>query len=281
VQRRTLAGDPVLSRRPESARSADLCVGTRMTAMVLSSPRERIGGAAAALTMTCALGIVLALGLAVRERLPPDEAGVALFEVLPEPKPKPKPERMPERNTRPSGEAAPPNLRSRATEIAAPKPVVPIEVQPLVTAAEKPADRADATSGAADVAGPGTGAGGQGDGFGGGGRGDGDGAGDPDATPPRQTHGRIRDSDYPEDLADAGIGGRVTVLFLVQTDGRVPECDVVGSSGIPRLDTLTCRLIRERFRFRPSRDGKGRPVPALVRETHEWVFERLPPEPNR
>jgi protein TonB len=46
------------------------------------------------------------------------------------------------------------------------------------------------------------------------------------------------------------------------------------------LDALTCRLIRERFRFRPSRDGRGRPVPALVRETHEWVFERLPTEPD-
>lgn len=249
-----------------------------MTAMTLSTPRERAGGAVAALAVTCALGLVLALGLAVRERLVRDDAGVALFDIFPEPRPKAKPQRMPQRNTRPSGEAAPPNLRSRATEVAAPTPVVPIVIPPLVTVAEKPADGAEATSGAAEVAGPGTGAGGQGDGLGGGGSGDGDGAGDPDATPPRQIRGNIRDSDYPEDLADAGIGGRVTVLFLVQTDGRVPECDVVGSSGIPRLDVLTCRLIRERFRFRPSRDGKGRPVPALVRETHEWVFERLPPE---
>lgn len=251
-----------------------------MTAMVLSNPRERIGGAVAALAVTCALGVVLALGLAVRERLADGETGIALFEILPEPKPKKTVERMPERNTRPSGQAAPPNLRSRATEVAAPKPLVPIMVQPLVIVAEKPADGVQSTSGAADVAGPGTGAGGQGDGFGGGGSGDGDGAGDSEATPPRQIRGRIRDSDYPEDLADAGIGGRVTVLFLVQTDGRVPECDVVGSSGIARLDALTCRLIRERFRFRPSRDGKGRPVPALVRETHEWVFERLPPDPE-
>lgn len=249
-----------------------------MTAMVLSNRRERIGGAVAALAVTGALGLVLVLGLAVRERLVVAGDEVALFEVLPEPKPKAKVERMPERNTRPSGEAAPPNLRSRATELVVPKPVVPIVIQPLVIAAEKAADGVQTTSGAAPVAGPGTGAGGRGDGFGGGGSGDGDGAGDPDATPPRQIRGSIRDSDYPEDLADAGIGGRVTVLFVVERDGRVPECDVVGSSGVPRLDALTCRLIRERFRFRPSRDGKGRPVPSLVRESHEWVFERLPPE---
>ena len=251
-----------------------------MTAIALSNRRERIGGAVAALAVTGALGLVLVLGLAVRERIAAAEDDVAVFEVLPQPKPKAKVERMPQRNTRPSGEAAPPNLRSRATELVVPKPVVSIVIQPLVIAAEKAADGVQATSGAAEVAGPGTGAGGQGDGFGGGGDGDGDGAGDPDATPPRQIRGSIRDSDYPDDLSDAGIGGRVTVLFLVQTDGRVPECDVVGSSGVPRLDALTCRLIRERFRFRPSRDGKGRPVPALVRETHEWVFERLPPEPD-
>jgi periplasmic protein TonB len=249
-----------------------------MTAIALSNRRERIGGAVAALAVTGALGVVLVLGLAVRERLAVAGDEVALFEVLPEPTPKARVERMPERNTRPSGEAAPPNLRSRATELVVPKPIVPIVIQPLVIAAEKAADGVQATSGAAEVAGPGTGAGGEGDGFGGGGSGDGDGAGDPDATPPRQIRGSIRDSDYPEDLADAGIGGRVTVLFVVERDGRVPECDVVGSSGVPRLDALTCRLIRERFRFRPSRDGQGRPVPSLVRETHEWVFERLPPE---
>lgn len=251
-----------------------------MTAAMLSNPRERIGGAVVALAVTAALGVALVLGLAVRERPGDADEAVALFEVPPEPKPRPKTQRMPERNTRPSGEAAPPNLRSRATEVVVPKPVVPIVVQPLVIVAEKAADGVQATSGAAEVAGPGTGAGGQGDGFGGGGSGDGDGAGDPDATPPRQIRGRIRDSDYPEDLADRGIGGRVTVVFLVQTDGRVTECEVDRSSGIARLDALTCRLIRERFRFRPSRDGQGRPVPAYVRETHEWVFERLPPEPD-
>lgn len=251
-----------------------------MTAIALSNRRERIGGAVAALAVTAGLGLVLALGLAVGERLATGDDAVAMFEVRPEPRPKPKAQRMPERNTRPAGEAAPPNLRSRATEVVVPRPVVPIVIQPLVIVAEKAADGVQATSGAAEVAGPGTGAGGEGDGFGGGGSGDGDGAGDPDATPPRQIRGRIRDSDYPEDLADAGVGGRVTVVFLVQTDGRVTECDVDGSSGIARLDALTCRLIRERFRFRPSRDGRGRPVPAYVRETHEWVFERLPPEPD-
>lgn len=247
--------------------------------MALSTPRERIGGAVAALGATAAMFGALVLGLAVRDRLAVADDAVALFEVAPDrPVVKRTSERMSRRNTRPAGAAAPPNLRSRATELQAPAPIVPIPVPLSMTVAEKAADRVQATSGAAPVAGPGTGAGGVGDGFGGGGDGDGDGdgAGDPDATPPRQIRGRISDRDYPENLSEAGIGGRVTVLYVVETDGRVSDCDVVRSSGNAQLDQWTCRLIRERFRFRPSRDGKGRPVPALVRENHEWFTDREP-----
>jgi protein TonB len=252
-----------------------------MTAMVLSTPRERIGGAVAALGMTAILGAARVLGLAVREQLAVPDEDVALFEVTPDrPEVKKESERMPQRNTRPSGAAAPPNLRSRATEVQAPVPVVPIPVPPVVTVAEKAADGVQATSGAAPVAGPGTGAGGEGDGFGGGGDGDGDGAGDRDATPPRQIRGRISNRDYPENLSDAGIGGRVTVLYVVAVDGHVPECDVVGSSGNAQLDAWTCRLIRERFRFRPSLNGRGRPVPSLIRENHTWTAYREPAEPR-
>ncbi len=248
-------------------------------ATILSQPRERAGGAAAAAALTVALGALLVAELAVRARVVEGGDGMALFRVAPDPPPPPEAIRAPQRDTRPEGEAAPPNLTSRATPIVAPKPVVALPVPPPpLPVSEKPADSIQATSGAADLPGPGSGAGGQGNGFGAGGSGDGRGAGDPDATPPRWIRGSIRDSDYPDDLADAGIGGRVTVLYLVEANGRVSDCDVVGSSGVGRLDALTCRLIRERFRFRPSRDGAGKPVPALIRESHEWVFERLPPE---
>jgi protein TonB len=241
-----------------------------MATIALSTPRERMGGAAAALALTVGLGVALMLGLAVRERMARTERGFAVFEVAPE-RPEAKVRRMRARDTRPSGAAAPPNLASRASAVVAPIAVVP--TPPVMAVADRSADGVQATSGAAPVPGPGTGAGGDGDGRGGGGSGDGNGAGDPDETPPEQIRGRIRDSDYPGDLGDAGAGGRVTVLYVVAADGRVPRCDVTGSSGNPRLDALTCRLIRERFRFRPARDGRGRPVPSRIEETHEWVFE--------
>ena len=57
-----------------------------------------------------------------------------------------------------------------------------------------------------------------------------------------------------------------------------------GSPGAPQvysiaaLDTLVCRLIERRFRFRPALDGEGRPMRVTVVETHSWTVE--PEEPD-
>ena len=53
-------------------------------------------------------------------------------------------------------------------------------------------------------------------------------------------------------------------------NGRVTRCIVTSSSGIPELDALTCRLIQKRFRYRPSTDRNGRPVPDEVEGEHIW-----------
>lgn len=244
-----------------------------MGIVTLSNPRERMGSAAAALALTGALGVLLTLGLAVQPGGAATDAAMALFQVAPDAPQQVETARAPERNRRPEGAAAPPNLRSRATEIVAPVPLVPVVLPPTLPVSEVAADGADTRSGAAEVAGPGTGAGGVGVGTGAGGSGDGDGAGDPDQTPPRWLRGEIRDADIPDALAENGVGGRVTVLYRVEPNGRVSECDIVRSSGTPELDLLTCRLIRERFRFRPSLSGAGKPVAAWIEENHAWTFE--------
>jgi protein TonB len=51
---------------------------------------------------------------------------------------------------------------------------------------------------------------------------------------------------------------------------------VTRSSGSTDLDNTTCRLILERFRFKPSRDPNGRPVPATIVQNHTWVIHQLP-----
>lgn len=201
-----------------------------------------------------------------------------LIDVLPVPDP-PKPEtKIPHKvkSARPEGEASPPNLRAEPTQIVLPPPKValpvtnPLPVAPIAGVGNAP------SAGSADIPGPGYGAGGWGNGRGAGGEGDGDGGGG--WVPPRQIKGRIKDSDYPREAGEAGVGGTVGVKYQVEADGRVSRCDITRSSGAPALDETTCRLIMQRFRFRPSLDPEGRPVPATIVQNHTWVIHQLPPE---
>ena len=141
--------------------------------------------------------------------------------------------------------------------------------------APKPFTQNDPTSGSAVVRGPGTGAGGSGDGFGSGGDGDGDGSRGRDAgeTTPRFLRVRMSTSDLPEELFVTGFNGTVGVRYVVDRSGRVPYCEVTRSSGNATVDAITCRLIRERFRYRPSRDAAGRPVESTIVENHTWEVE--------
>ena len=271
------AGQPRRAARFDGASVAVQRGGAISHGMYAASPRDRAAAAVAAVTVTGALGWALVLGLAGdRVRRAVDD-GLAVFRVAP-PAP-PPPARLqprPRVSARPEGRAAPPNIHSRATQVVAPVPVVVVPPPPpTVTVAMKPFAGDQATQGAAPVAGPGTGAGGVGDGTGSGGWGDGDGGGGSEI-PPRWRSGRLKNSDYPDDLGESGVQGTVGVKYLVWTDGRVAQCEVTRSSGSRVLDDTTCRLIRQRFRFSPSRDDRGRPVPSWIVENHSWEIEREP-----
>ncbi|MES2336909.1 MAG: TonB family protein [Pseudomonadota bacterium] len=232
--------------------------------------RDRIPAAIAAIAIPAALLWALVVGLGVRFDTTASNP-LDIFTVLPDPPPPVrKVEKRPSPSHRPEGQASPPNLRSRATEIVAPPP--PIPLPPVVVTAPEPLTGTQSSTGSAEVAGPGTGAGGIGDGLGSGNGGDGDGGGG-DETPPRQIGGRIRDSDFPDALRETSDGGLVGVRYTVLTSGRVANCRITRPSGVPLLDQTTCRLIVQRFRYRPSRDSAGRAVQADIVETHEWVNE--------
>ena len=61
------------------------------------------------------------------------------------------------------------------------------------------------------------------------------------------------------------------MTFTVAPNGRVSRCVVTRSSGVPELDELTCRLIRERFLFRPETDRNGRAIASEVDGEHLWT----------
>jgi protein TonB len=230
---------------------------------------ERIGAAAVTAVLVAALGGALLAGLSVRFA-PAAETALASFDVAPPrvpppPPPAPRPAPAP----RPEGAAAPPDLRSRATDLAAPKPV--IATPPALVTAEQPAAGSEATSGNAAIPGPGPGSGGVGTGTGSGAAGSGPGGGG--GTPPRLISGRLRKANFPKSVAAAGVGGTASVLYVVAPSGRVTDCEVTRSSGNPAFDDAVCDLIVKRYRYEPARDAEGRPVESMVEENHSWIVE--------
>jgi protein TonB len=245
---------------------------------VHTSARDRAISALASLLIVAAGIVALVAGLAAR--MTPRERREALAAVVPlrDPPEEPRRREVPAKakSTAAKGRPSPPNLRNKATQIVAPPArLPPLIVPPPVITAPRAGTGAATQSGASDKPGPGQGAGGIGDGDGGGGNGDGDGDSDDyddGVTRPRQIRGRLHFSDLPEDLREQKAGGDLKLQYRIGVDGRVSDCRILVSSGRPSLDATTCRLITERFRFRPSRDARGRSVPAIMVETHGWYW---------
>ncbi|KQN02060.1 MULTISPECIES: energy transducer TonB [Sphingomonas] len=242
------------------------------------NPRDRLISAASAAILCAVIGyaLILGLGVSIPTAIP---AALKTFVGGPKPPP-PRPDQIiprPAKSHRPEGAASPANLRSKATEVVVPKPIIsPIVPPPPVIVTLKSGPGSDATSGAAPIPGPGTGAGGEGNGTGSGRSGNGDGDGG-DETRPRLIKGRFKNKDFPNAEAIIGAGGIVGVRYTVETDGSVTHCLITRSSGNGVLDATTCRLIELRFRYRPWLDAAGRPVRSTVVHNQEWVNELDPP----
>lgn len=234
-----------------------------------TGPRERLTALAAVIIVQAVLAWALLSGFRVAFQRPAAAAVERLIEVvLPKPPPPLQPP-APRPRTEPTVERQPP-AASRAAPAppgAPPSPrLVPTPAPLMPTVAMRPApDSLGASLGSGTAAGTGAGRG-----PGGAGEGDnGDGGGDL-----VQIAGAILPSDYPRALRDRGVGGLVGIRFTVGVSGRVTRCTVTRSSGIGELDLLTCRLIVQRFLFRPSTDAEGRPIADEVEGEHEWVARR-------
>lgn len=265
-----------------------------MHAILSNRNKQRLRGALPALVVQALLAIAILRGLAVGASAeagdPPKRFDLAatLPEAAAPPPPPPPPPREGETESphpadpRPEGAASPPNLESRRTEIVS--PVTREEQEQPLNAATVAGMGSDPTQGSAPVRGPGTGSGGVGDGSGSGAGGAGAGAGGGGGTGagplrrPRRIAGRLSDRDYPPGLGEAGIQGPVWVRYAVEVDGSVTDCTVTESSGSALLDRHTCRLIEQRYRYRPARDGRGRPIRSSLIEFYEWIIQDLPPE---
>ena len=246
--------------------------------------KERITSAAVVTLLHVLIGwaFLTGLGYSVDRAV---EEGLKMFDVVePPPPPLNKPARpdIEKKAQRakpkdPEGAASPANLRNTPTEIVAPKPVIPLP--PPIQASPIAGQGTAAAAGASNVPGLGTGAGGVGIGLGSGryGTGTGGGGGGGRPTRARWLSGGISDSDYPRAAIEARRSGTVHLRFTIAPTGRVSACSVTRSSGSSALDSTTCRLIMARFRYRPARDGSGRPIAETIRGEHVWELGPEPP----
>ncbi len=243
-----------------------------------TSRAQRGGAALAAAIVVGGLTALLVFGLRV-EWLPRGQEVLFSIGLSPRPRPTPTPraEVRKAATSAAKGAASPRNLRNRATPVVA-LPVPVLLPPPPVVTATLAGTGAAANTGAAPVPGPGQGAGGIGSGLGGGGNG-GDGDGEPAVVGPRRIAGKLAMGDVLEGTLPPGATAEVSVLFRVRADGRVDDCQIDNTSGFAAIDALACRLIEQRFRYRPARGRSGRAVASRVIETHSWHVEPAPPEP--
>ena len=228
----------------------------------ITAPRERIFALVAVVVVQAGLSFALLSGLRV-DVTHPGEIAQQLINIRLQKPPPPPPLQKPRPRPHIHAEAAPKAAAAKLGGSPGPKPSpAPPSVTPVV--ALKPSA---APSGGGTGSGPALGSGS------GGGAG-GNGYGEEGGTDLEQIAGEITSRDYPKDLRDAGVGGRVSFVFKVEPNGRVGSCTITHSSGVPELDALTCRLIQQRFVYRPSTDARGRPIEDEVEGDHDWIASR-------
>lgn len=228
---------------------------------------ERLTALAAVSVIQLGLALALLIGFRVQISRPADVVERLIEVALPKaPPPTVRiPQARPKAARRPS--SAPKAEPDKIGGSPGPQPArAPPVVSPIVTIQPTaPSPGGGSRTGPALGSGAGGGAGGTG--YGDSGEGEG-------GTDLEQIAGAILPSDYPRRLRENGIGGRVEFAFTVGTNGRVTRCIVTRSSGVPELDALTCRLVQQRFRYRPSTDRYGRPISDEVEGEHIWVAGR-------
>ena len=229
------------------------------------SNRDRSGAIAAVLGVHAVLLMAL-MQISGRIDLADPQSAMRVFDVreVPPPPPPPPQRQQQARPKEKEGGSAPRNIKSEATPVVAPKPIIVIPPLPQIAASETPRQGTAPTQGASDVRGPGTGAGGTGTGTGSGAGGTGPGGGGDGGlavvrtrlvTPP------LGGRDFRNDLLDNWPRGAwVFVRFRVDANGFVIQCIIDRSSGVPAIDSAVCGMARERFRFRPALNRNGQRV---------------------
>ncbi len=80
--------------------------------------------------------------------------------------------------------------------------------------------------------------------------------------------GSISSADYPPAAIAAHQVGTVVAAYRIAPDGTVAKCDIAQASGSDALDTRSCEIILQRFRFNPARNAAGDAI-------EEWRTQKI------
>ena len=80
----------------------------------------------------------------------------------------------------------------------------------------------------------------------------------------------FHDEDYPDEAIRNNEQGTVAFALDIGKDGRPTGCSITASSGSSALDAATCWIARQRPRFEPARDKRGRPTTDRISSRIVW-----------
>lgn len=76
--------------------------------------------------------------------------------------------------------------------------------------------------------------------------------------------------DYPAIAWIKSKGGTVQFMLLIDESGRVADCMVTETSGVPVLDAQSCALLHKRARFTPATGVDGKPTKDSATSRVRW-----------
>jgi hypothetical protein len=88
------------------------------------------------------------------------------------------------------------------------------------------------------------------------------------AAPSNAQKGDVRtlfsSDDYPSEALTRTQDGTSQFRVLVDEKGSVAGCDVLKQSGVPILDVMGCQVLKERAKFVPATDARGRAIRSVI-----------------
>jgi TonB family protein len=93
------------------------------------------------------------------------------------------------------------------------------------------------------------------------------------AGPIGSLQGLIESEDYPGVSLDEMHSGSVTFALLIDEQGKIADCSVIGTSGAAALDAQSCAVVSKRARFKPAVGLDGKPAKSSLVQRITWRIE--------